>query len=409
MKILHTADWHLGKKLDAFDRMEEQKAVMAEICGIAESEKVDAVLIAGDLFDNFNPSTESQELLYKTLKKLSRNSGVPVVAIAGNHDSANRVEAPDVIAKENAIFFLGYPDSTVSPMSLDSGVKVTQSEAGFVEFSLPSCSTPLRLITTPYANEPRMHKVFHSDDTEQELREMLQIRWAMLSERYCDESGVNILLSHHFFVASGQQCAEETDDSERPILHLGGSQTIGVELVPKSIDYVALGHLHRYQNVNADGQIPVVYSGSPLAYSFSEENQDKFVVILEVNGKTLTHSKIQLKKGKRLIRRRFEDLDSAITWLRDNPDTLVELTLVRDEFLTSSDKQTLNTTHSGIIAIIPEIKRRDEQGKEGWRLDLTQNIESLFKEYYKSREGVEPDDELLAVFREVIAEERGEE
>jgi exonuclease SbcD len=86
MKILHTADWHLGKWLDNYPRLPEQKEILEEICEIAEHELVDVVLIAGDLFDTFNPSAEAQELFYKTLRRLGNNGKRAVVAIAGNHD-----------------------------------------------------------------------------------------------------------------------------------------------------------------------------------------------------------------------------------------------------------------------------------------------------------------------------------
>ena len=107
MKILHTADWHLGKKLDGFSRLEEQILVMNEIVEIADEQQVDLVLIAGDLFDNFNPSVEAVELFYKTLKRLSNNGKRPVVAISGNHNSPSLIDAPDPIARECGIILIG--------------------------------------------------------------------------------------------------------------------------------------------------------------------------------------------------------------------------------------------------------------------------------------------------------------
>src|SRR5690606_20256230 len=109
MKILHTGDWHLGKRLDHFSRLDEQRAVLSEICEIADKEKVDAVIVAGDLFDAFNPPVEAMELLYRTLRKLSHEGRRPVIAIAGNHDSADRIDAPDTLARECGILFIGYP------------------------------------------------------------------------------------------------------------------------------------------------------------------------------------------------------------------------------------------------------------------------------------------------------------
>ncbi|KKX47486.1 exonuclease SbcCD subunit D [Sphingobacterium sp. IITKGP-BTPF85] len=103
LKILHTADWHLGKRLDYFSRFDEQKVVLDEIVQIADQEQVDLVIVAGDLFDAFNPPVEAIELLYKTLKRLTKNGSRPVIAIAGNHDSPDRVDAPDSLARDCGI------------------------------------------------------------------------------------------------------------------------------------------------------------------------------------------------------------------------------------------------------------------------------------------------------------------
>ena len=114
LKILHTADWHLGKRLQEYTRIAEQKLVLDEICQVADQEEVDLVLLAGDIFDAFNPSHESVELLYKTLRRLSKNGMRPVVAISGNHDSTQFVEAPDPLARELGILFYSRYDSIIS-------------------------------------------------------------------------------------------------------------------------------------------------------------------------------------------------------------------------------------------------------------------------------------------------------
>ena len=116
MKILHTADWHLGKRLDDRSRLEEQQVVLQEICEIAEREGADAVLVAGDLFDTFNPPTEAVDLLYSTLKRLTADGHRPVIAIAGNHDSPDRIEAPDPLARACGIIFAGYPTPSYPPL-----------------------------------------------------------------------------------------------------------------------------------------------------------------------------------------------------------------------------------------------------------------------------------------------------
>src|SRR5690606_28536878 len=279
MKILHTADWHLGKRLEKFSRLDEQREVLEEIIYIADTNDVDVVLIAGDLFDAYNPPTEAVELFYRTLKRLSNNGQRVVLAIAGNHDSPDRIEAPDPLAKECGILLAGYPHSEISPCELESGVCVLRSEPGFIEIKVPRHTSKLRLLLTPYANEYRLKTFLGLADSEEELRKVLERRWKELADKYCDDMGVNILLTHLFMMKKGEKAPEEPED-EKPILHIGGAQAVYSENIPHQIQYVALGHLHRYQVIDAN-PCPVVYSSSPLCYSFAEAEQQKYIVLVD--------------------------------------------------------------------------------------------------------------------------------
>ncbi len=311
MKILHTSDWHLGKRLEHFSRLDEQKEVLQEICSIADEENVDGVVIAGDLFDTFNPSTEAVDLFYKTLKRLADNGRRAVVAIAGNHDSPDRIEAPDPLARECGIIFSGYPNTTIKPFQLESGLAVTNSDNGFIEIKLPDSEIPLRILLTPYANEFRLKTYLGCNNSEEELRELLGQKWSELANKYCDDKGVNILLTHLFVVKKGEKMPEEPED-EKPILHIGGTQAIYSENIPSQIQFTAIGHLHRKQEVSG-GNSPVLYSGSPLAYSFGEANQDKFVLILETQpGQETQYKPVKLQYGKNVVRKKFEDVELAV-------------------------------------------------------------------------------------------------
>lgn len=405
MKLLHTSDWHLGKRLEDFSRMEEQQAVMAEICEIADRENADAVLVAGDLFDTFNPPTEAVDLFYKTLKRLSKNGNRPVIAIAGNHDSPDRIEAPDPLARECGIIFAGYPNSVVQPFELESGLKVTQSTEGFLEIQLPSCPIPLRILATPYANELRLKTCLGHDNQEEELRAVLQQKWQELADKYCDDKGINVLITHLFVVKKGSELPEEPSD-EKPILHVGGAQAVYTENIPNQIQYTAVGHLHRMHQVDSV-PCPVYYSGSPLSYSFAEADQKKFVLLAEVEpGKKPEVEQIVLKSGKRLLRKKAIGMEEAITWLTENQDSLVELTLVTDNFLTAQERKQLSATHNGIISIIPEIKNAaDLTGNGRQNIDLSKNMEELFTDYFRHEKGQEPNEELLKLFKEILAEE----
>ena len=404
IKVLHTADWHLGKWLDNVSRLPEQKEVLNEICEIAEREAVDVVLIAGDLFDTFNPSAEAQELFYKTLRRLGDNGKRAVVAIAGNHDQPDRIEAPDHLARECGIIFIGYPNSKVSACDNDGGLCIANSEEGFIELKLHKCAEPLRIITTPYANEFRLKTYLGSDDPEEELRTALQKNWQRLADKYCDNKGINILCAHLFFQVKGEAATEEPDD-EKPILHVGGAQAVYSANIPAQIQYVALGHLHRYQVVDTT-PCPIVYSSSPLSYSFAEASQEKYVVLIQAGvGQLLSFKKQALTKGKRLLRQRFESLEEALAWLQANSDALVEITIVTDDFLSVKERKALNEMHGGIVNIIPEVKNKAFALNKQGAIDLNKTIEQLFTDYFHHSKGQQPDAATMELFKEVLGTE----
>jgi len=442
LKLLHTADWHLGKYLGAFSRFDEQRAVLAEICTIADREDVDVVLVAGDLYDTANASNEAMELLYTTLKRLafdkSRGKHRPVIAIAGNHDSPERVQAPDILAQHNGILLAGFPDTRFPTFSLESesgaAWSVHRSDKGFVELHLPN-KPPLRLLLVPYCNELRLKKAFASDDAaraEQEMRELLRERWHVLAQTYCAEPanppGVNVMLAHVFMMRRHSQAlperaeelVEQTEqleaeqleepDGEKPILHVGGAQALYTDHLPSRLHYVALGHLHRRQTL-AHVPCPVVYSSSPLQYSMSEAEQQKYVVIVEAEPhKPVTVRDVPLSAGKRLLRRTFESVPEAVQWLQEHPNTLVELTLITPTFLTAHQRRQIEQAHDGIVQLLPLVKHIPESPHTASVantlsiIDLSESIERLFTRYFAAENGGQlPNDELLDLFNEVLA------
>lgn len=404
IKILHTADWHLGKRLQEFSRLEEQKLVLEEIIDIADQENVDLILLAGDIFDTFNPNHEAVELLYKTLRKLSKNGERPIIAISGNHDSTQFVEAPDPLARELGILFYSRYDSIIPTGNLDSGIEITKSESGFVELKLPKFDFPIRVILAPYANETLLKTYLGEGDREAEFREVLQEKWKQLANKNCDENGVNLFVGHFFFMKEGTT-PEAEPESERPILHVGGTQALFTKNIPSQIQYAALGHLHRYHSVGHE-QCPVVYSSSPLAYSFSEADQEKKVVLIDAEpNQAVTYKAIGLKQGRTLYRMTFQKLEETLNWLEENPYCFVEITYVTEHSIDAATRKAIMKAHDGIVNLIPQIK--NPQGQEGYHLkveDLGKDMSHLFQLFYKSEKGQEPNEELMEIFREVISQ-----
>jgi DNA repair protein SbcD/Mre11 len=404
IKILHTADWHLGKRLQEYSRLEEQKLVLQEICQIADREQVDLVLLAGDIFDSFNPTHEAVELLYKTLRRLSKNGTRPIIAISGNHDSTQFVEAPDPLARELGILFYSRYDSVIPCGRLDSGVEIMKSESGFVEIQLPQADLPIRIILAPYANEVSLRTYLGEENREEEFRKLLSAKWQDLADRYCDKKGLNLFVGHFFFMKEGEK-PEAEPESERPILHVGGTQALFTQNIPAQIQYAALGHLHRYHAVSQE-PCPVVYSSSPLAYSFSEADQEKKVVLIEaIPGKAVSYQPIGLKMGRPLFRVKFDHLADTLEWLEQNPNCFVEITYVTESSIDASTRKAILKAHDGVVNLIPQIQ--NPSGQESFSLhvdDLEKDMESLFQMYYQSEKGQEPNPQLLGLFKEIISQ-----
>lgn len=409
MKILHTADWHLGKRLDRFDRMEEQRAVLEEICQVAEAEAVDAVVVAGDLFDTYNPPTEAVQLLFKTLKRLALDGRRPVIAIAGNHDSPDRIEAPDPLAVECGIVFAGFPHSHVPALRLETGLAVRRSAPGFVELSIPSASCPLRVILAPYANEGRLRKDLGSEDPEATLRDLLQAQWQALATTYCDGEGVNILVGHLLLMSQGDALPDEHVEEEKPIL--GPASVVFTQNLPEGIQYAALGHVHTFRNMGG-GPCPAVYASSPLAFSFPKRGAaavtgDRHVVILEAEpGQAVHYRTIPLRAGRALHRRLFPDVAAAVEWLRQNQDGYVELSIETEQYISAEDRKLLLAAHPRVVGPIPVFKDQGRmEAAQARKIDLGRGMEALFRDYYLREKGEEASADIMALLREVMGKE----
>ncbi|WHF52241.1 exonuclease subunit SbcD [Chryseobacterium gotjawalense] len=399
MKILHTADWHLGKRLDRFSRLEEQVLVLNEIIAIADEQNVDLVLVAGDLFDTFNPSVDAIELFYKTLKRLSLKGKRPVIAISGNHDAPNLIDAPNPLARECGIILIGHPNAEVHPFELEN-FKITNSAQGFLELKLNGFDFPIRILHTPYANEIRLKEYF-GENKEQALNLVLAANWARIADEFCDENGVNLLMAHLYMNKKGTEILEEPD-GEKPI-KIGNADLIFSETIPPQIQYTALGHLHGFQNIGTPEK-PVVYSSSPLCYSFSEAGQTKYISIIEAEpNKAVSFEKIPLKNGKPLFRKTFDSVEKTIDWLTENPNSLVELTLESETFLKAEERKQIYQSHGGIVHLIPKVKSQEFTENNLHEINLDQDIQSLFQDYFKSKNnGQQANEDLLNLLNEIL-------
>lgn len=319
MRILHTADWHFGRQLEGRDRREEQTAFVDELCQIVDERAVELVLIAGDVYDSVNPPAWAEELFYDALERLAAGGKRGVVVIAGNHDQPERVRAAAPLAFKHGIVLLGLPKETPAvskPNSSHELVRIVNAGPSWFEIAVPGVSHHAVVVALPYPSESRLKELISESFTQEQMQQAFSDRIATLFSELGEhfrEDTVNLVTSH-LFVMGGKE-----SESERPI-QIGGALTVTPAAFPEKAHYVALGHLHRLQKL---GESPLIrYSGSPLAYSFSEAGQSKAVVILEIiPDQPVQEEIIYLKSGRPLARwKATEGIAQVEGWLSEGRD-----------------------------------------------------------------------------------------
>ncbi len=281
MRFLHTSDWHVGKTLKGHSRIDEQEQVLREIVGVARDHEVDAVLVAGDLYDTAAPTAAAQQLVVRTLMGMARD-GTPVIAIAGNHDHAATIDAYRPLATAAGITLVG------SPRTADRG--------GVVEFTARSTGEPVTVAVLPFLSQRYAVRAAeliahtpaeHTGAYDQQLRDIL----AALTAGFRDDA-VNLVMAH-LTVLNGKMGGGERT-----------AQSIFEYAVPASIfpvesHYVALGHLHRRQRMEAP--CPVHYCGAPLAVDFGEQENEPVVCLVDASpGSPARITDIPIASGRRL-------------------------------------------------------------------------------------------------------------
>lgn len=395
MRILHTSDWHIGKKTENFDRLPEQKEVLDEIAEIADREEIELVIVAGDVFDTFIPSADAEQTFFEKIQKISQKR--PVAVIPGNHDDGTRLCASAAIAGSNGVFFS-------ESVNDNSNARFTVEKKFYSD-------KPLRQ-KTELIESGNGYMIFENAQGEKvyvgalayptEARFKERASGESYAERICGwlnkamEGNVDKLpsiLVSHLFTIGGQ-----TTDGEREI-SLGGAKAVDPSVFP-DCDYVALGHLHKRQVVNKKRN--VIYSGSILQYSFDEINVEKSVTVFDLTNKgTENVHTVPLTKGKKLAKISCISVQDCAKILPEYKDYLVELTLKLSSPLSRDENSYLRSEFPQIASLKLEFKGSDDFVKKG-RSELSD--EQLFNECYKKKYGEYPDDNLKNLFLSLMAE-----
>lgn len=372
MRFLHTADWHIGKIVHEQSMLADQAYILEQLIEQVEEYEVDAVLMAGDLYDRSLPPKEAVSLVNQTLSRLINELEVPVFIIAGNHDSNERIEYLSGVAEAKQLYMEGTLKAHTRKVSL--------KEAD--------------IYMMPYAD----HVLIRQALDQPEIRTIeeavaAQVEQITSSDEF-DRSRINMVMFHGY-VISGSRTSLEESDSERP-LSIGTAEWIDQSIFD-AFDYVALGHLHKGQKV---GSNRIRYSGSPLKYSKSEAAHQKKSFIIDIDRDSLEVTPVPLipKRDMRIVRGAFDDLMQ-----QDWSDDYIFIELTDDIFIQDAMSR-LRGQFPQILGLEYVNLRADQSTYQTARSqDLKrQSIESLFSDFFEQYTEHTLDEPRREVVREIV-------
>lgn len=402
MRILHTADWHLGRTLEGRSRQEEHEAFVDELCAMVREERIDLVLIAGDVFDTGNPSAAAEELYCDALARLGENGRRAVVVIAGNHDSPDRLTAVQALAQRHGATIFGYPydDPGVYTPGPDRVQRVAAGP-GWAELTVPGVDHSAVVLALPYPSESRLRKLIADTLGEEELQRSYsdQVKgWLAAAAGRFRPDAVRLVTSH-LYMAGGV----ESDVVERPI-QMGGAYTVHPGAVPETAQYVALGHLHRPQEIHGTAAV-TRYSGSPISFSFNETGYVKGVTVVEVEPRDpaprVRH--VPISAGRPLVRWVAEDgLAQVERWVAEgkDPTAWISLEVHTEHPLTLEQVHRLRAMRPELVHIRAVLPAEAEAAATAEPQRL--GVDEQFVRFYSQVRGGPPAPELVRLFLELV-------
>jgi exonuclease SbcD len=372
MRLLHTSDWHVGRKIRGRSRAEEHRAVLAEIASVARERAVDATLVAGDLFDVSSPSPEDESVVYRALLELAEIG--PVLVVGGNHDSAARLEAVKPLLDLGRITVVARP---------------TQPEEGGVATLEP---LGLRVAFVPFISQRGIVRAEQIMDLDPDQNaQSYEDRVKRVIAALTDDMGMDTVnvVAGHLTVYGGETGGGERDS------HIFG-YAIPPQAFPGNLSYVALGHLHRQQRIPAPA--PIWYSGSPMQLDFGEVRDRKGVLVVDAEpGRPASVEPIPIVSGVRLVQL-IGTLEQVLGQAREVEDAYVKVVLA-EKARTGLNEE----VRAAIPGAVEVLIARPEDGRERERVDRSgRSPVDLLQTYLASR-GVD-DPAVLDLFRELEQE-----
>ncbi|MDU3546357.1 MAG: exonuclease SbcCD subunit D [Clostridium sp.] len=389
MKIFHMGDWHIGKLVNGFYMTEDQEFIIEQIYKAIEKEKPDVVLIAGDLYDRSVPPVHAVELLNKTMKKIVKDLNTNVIALAGNHDSNERVEFASSLLRDSGLYIVGNLKRKIDKI-------VLEDEYGKVNF-----------YPIPYADVPVVRDLFEDENVKTHDLAMQKIISEILNDFNEDER--NIAVAHGYVTQMKEDNFEalEESDSEKT-LSIGGTEYINSKHFEK-FNYTALGHLHGPQKVGSD---KIRYSGSLMKYSFSEVNQKKGITIVDIDENGDVDIEIYNLKPRRDFRVKTGTLEEIIKGFDNSSENYEDYIKV-----ILKDKGELLDPMAKLRSIYPNVMEltREERVSRNSSRNVATNIKekskiTLFKNFYEDIMDEGCSEEEINVIEKIIeASEKGGE
>ncbi len=384
MRFLHTADWHVGRTIRHRSRLDEHRAVLAEILDIATREHVDAVLVTGDIFHERRPPLDAQELVAAILAELARQH-IPVVVIPGNHDDPVllRTLKPlgDLVQVHIVSDFTEDLATHLIPLYGRNG-----TERAFVG-CLPYLHPHLVLSAAEGAGTSADVRLSaYQSKIQDYLRALAEtIQWQ-------DRQAVSLILAH-LHIAECEFGGGEWHASVLPV---------NAAMLPARVHYVALGHLHKPQPVTG-AKVQAWYAGSILQMDFGEREQQKSVCVIEAQvGKPVTVSQIPLSKGKRLLRRNGPAA-AVLAQVVDDTEAWVEV-ILQPEGSPTELVERLRALPHVITLRFADIPFALDKERGSYRGLGERSATDLFREYYKTKRKTDPAPELVDLFARLYQE-----
>ena len=372
MKFLHLADLHIGKKLNDYSLFEDQRFVFEQAIKLAKEEDVDAIIIAGDVYDSSAPSAEAMDFYDWFLNKLYQLKR-PVIMISGNHDSSERLNVASSILKENNIYIVTKLSEDLSPITL-----------GDVAFY------PL-----PYFRPADVNRVYGS-----EARSYESAMKEVLSRIVLDPSKANVLITHQAILplglsieASGSETSLDIDAGGS----VGESEAIDVSLFGQ-FDYLALGHIHKAQNIARNARYP----GALLKYHVKEANAKRSFTIVDIQGKeaTIKEFPIELRRDLVILTGTLEELLS----MEGHENDYVQARLL-DEQIVDSPFAKLKAKYPYCLGLeYPRINAKHDEAIEYEHVEEMDKTE-LFSHFYESYGGRELDEAETSLVKSLFDKE----